>query len=123
MLRLTNEAFEDNATVRVVTLVTLIYLPASFISVSMLATPCKMGLTLSQTVLGMNLFNFDDATGNFVISGQFWIFVVLAVPLTLLTLGTWYVFTRRRRKQQRKRMLEEENEELDEKESLGEYAV
>lgn len=34
MLQLTSEAFEDNATVRVVTLVTLIYLPASFVSVS-----------------------------------------------------------------------------------------
>ncbi|GAB1208462.1 hypothetical protein APSETT445_007212 [Aspergillus pseudonomiae] len=32
MLQLTSEAFEDNATVRVVTLVTLIYLPASFVS-------------------------------------------------------------------------------------------
>lgn len=36
MLRLTNEAFDDNATVMVVTLVTLIYLPASFVSVKML---------------------------------------------------------------------------------------
>jgi hypothetical protein len=34
MLKLTNETFDDNATVRVVTLVTLIYLPASFVSVS-----------------------------------------------------------------------------------------
>lgn len=36
MLQLTSEAFEDNATVRVVTLVTLIYLPASFVSVSLI---------------------------------------------------------------------------------------
>jgi hypothetical protein len=34
MVDLTIESFDDNATVRVVTLVTLIYLPASFVSVS-----------------------------------------------------------------------------------------
>ena len=34
MLKLTDEGFDDNATVKVVTLVTLIYLPASFVAVS-----------------------------------------------------------------------------------------
>lgn len=38
MLKLTNETFDDNATVRVVTIVTLIYLPASFVSVSVIVT-------------------------------------------------------------------------------------
>lgn len=45
MLKLTNETFDDNATVRVVTLVTLIYLPASFVSVSMLASLSTATLT------------------------------------------------------------------------------
>ena len=38
MLRLTNDTVDDSATVRVVTLVTLIYLPASFVAVC-LASP------------------------------------------------------------------------------------
>ncbi|KAA8651230.1 uncharacterized protein ATNIH1004_000108 [Aspergillus tanneri] len=81
MLKLTDAAFDDNATVKVVTLVTLIYLPASFVS----------------TLLGMNLFEFDGGNGRgFTISGQFWIFVVIAVPLTLLTLAAWYLIIRRR---------------------------
>lgn len=42
----------------------------------------------------MNLFSFDGP--KFTVSKEFWIFVVLAVPLTLLTLGSWYMFTRRR---------------------------
>jgi hypothetical protein len=33
MLELTSQSFDENITVRVVTLVTLIYLPASFVSV------------------------------------------------------------------------------------------
>ncbi|KAB8208458.1 hypothetical protein BDV34DRAFT_233333 [Aspergillus parasiticus] len=88
MLQLTSEAFEDNATVRVVTLVTLIYLPASFVS----------------TLLGMNLFEFGDSNGQgFTISKQFWIFVVAAVPLTMLTLGSWYIITKRQVKLRQKR--------------------
>ncbi|RMJ22397.1 hypothetical protein PHISP_06739 [Aspergillus sp. HF37] len=98
MLKLTNETFDDNATVRVVTLVTLIYLPASFVS----------------TLLGMNLFSFEDPEGapNFTISKEFWIFVVLAVPLTLLTLASWYIFTRRR---MLRRKFKRASGELDEK--------
>ncbi|KAI9040380.1 uncharacterized protein KD926_008337 [Aspergillus affinis] len=82
MLKLTNAAINDNATVKVVTLVTLIYLPASFVS----------------TLLGMNLFDFDGEKdgGGFTISRQFWIFVVAAVPLTFLTLASWYLITQRR---------------------------
>jgi hypothetical protein len=34
LLKLTDESLDGNATIRIVTLVTLIYLPASFVSVS-----------------------------------------------------------------------------------------
>lgn len=56
----------------------------------------------------MNLFDFDgECQGGFTISKQFWIFVVLAVPLTLLILASWYVIARRTRKA-RERKTEEE---------------
>ncbi|KAI9371098.1 hypothetical protein BJX61DRAFT_512781 [Aspergillus egyptiacus] len=48
----------------------------------------------------MNLFDYR-AAGDFMISHQFWIFVVIAVPLTVLTVGSWW-FSRRR--QQAKEM-------------------
>ncbi|PYH43991.1 uncharacterized protein BP01DRAFT_299882 [Aspergillus saccharolyticus JOP 1030-1] len=85
MLKLGTESFDDSSTVKSMTLVTLIYLPASFVS----------------SILGMNLFDFDggdEKNGGFTISNQFWIFVVIAVPLTLLTLLSWYLFTRRTKK-------------------------
>jgi hypothetical protein len=65
----------------------------------------------------MNLFSFDDPEGapNFTISKEFWIFVVLAVPLTLLTLASWYIFTRRR---MQRRKSERESRELDEKDPM-----
>ncbi|RAK80840.1 uncharacterized protein BO72DRAFT_492828 [Aspergillus fijiensis CBS 313.89] len=92
MLKLGTESFDDSSTVKAMTLVALIYLPASFVS----------------SILGMNLFDFDGGCqGGFTISKQFWIFVVLAVPLTLLILASWYVITRRTRKA-RERKTEEE---------------
>lgn len=40
LLQLGNESFDDNATVKVVTLVTLIYLPASLVSVRIAISMC-----------------------------------------------------------------------------------
>ncbi|RAL04458.1 uncharacterized protein BO80DRAFT_462077 [Aspergillus ibericus CBS 121593] len=95
MLKLTDEGFDDNATVKVVTLVTLIYLPASFVS----------------TILGMNLFDFANGD-KLSISRQFWIFIVLAVPLTLLTLAMWYFVTQRQLRNRQKKKLKRKEAEL-----------
>jgi hypothetical protein len=50
----------------------------------------------------MNLFSFQsqsDPASGFQISKEFWIFIVLALPLTLLTVGSWYWMARSRKKQ------------------------
>ncbi len=48
----------------------------------------------------MNLFTFQTASGSgFAISEQFWIFIVIAVPLTVATMGLWLIMSRRRKKQ------------------------
>ncbi|KAF8244930.1 hypothetical protein K440DRAFT_557560, partial [Wilcoxina mikolae CBS 423.85] len=90
MLMLTRDTVDDSATVRVVTLVTLIYLPASFVA----------------TVLGMNLFNFsgtnNDGKGpRFTISKQFWIYIALSVPLTCFTVGYWFLMSHRHKMKRR----------------------
>ncbi|KAF4634108.1 hypothetical protein G7Y89_g4004 [Cudoniella acicularis] len=84
MLALTKDTVDDSATVRVITIVTLIYLPASFV--------CSF--------LGMNLFTFgsDPTNPSFGVSKQFWVFFMLTVPLTILTVGIWFLFSHRRKK-------------------------
>ncbi|KAL5341596.1 hypothetical protein BJX70DRAFT_395660 [Aspergillus crustosus] len=81
MLQLNNASAEDNTNVFAVTMVTMVYLPASFVS----------------TFLGMNLFDFNDSKhDDFTVSSKFWIFFAAAVPLTCLTLGFWYLLTKHR---------------------------
>ncbi|KAL8831485.1 MAG: hypothetical protein Q9170_005269 [Blastenia crenularia] len=81
VLRLTTEIVSDSTTVRVITFVTLLYMPATFIA----------------TVLGTNLFTYSTSNSHtgFHVSPQFWVFIVLAVPLTLLTIGCWFFYSQR----------------------------
>jgi len=72
MLKLTMSTVDDSATVRVVTLVTLIYLPFSFMA----------------SVFGMNFFRMNNSN-NVVISPEFWIYVVISIPITVVTMMCW----------------------------------
>ena len=47
----------------------------------------------------MNLFSYGNDDSGFSISPQFWTFVAVAVPLTLFTVGSWFVMTRRKKAQ------------------------
>ncbi|KAL4931548.1 uncharacterized protein BDV17DRAFT_255979 [Aspergillus undulatus] len=81
MLQLADASVEDNANVFVVTVVSLFYLPASFVSI----------------FLGMNFFDFNSPEdGEFATSMKIWIFFLAALPLTCLTVGFWYFLTKHR---------------------------
>lgn len=61
----------------------------------------------------MNLFEFGDSNEKgFTISKQFWIFVVTAVPLTMLTLGSWYIITKRQVRLRQRRKEEREGSKM-----------
>lgn len=67
----------------------------------------------------MNLFDFGPSEGEaegFQISKQFWIFVILTVPLTLITIGSWMVLERKRKEQKKtsRKMLALNTEEKEE---------
>jgi hypothetical protein len=52
-----------------------------------------------QSILGMNLFSFGSDSSGFQTSNQFWIFIVLTIPLTIITVGSWVIMARQGRKQ------------------------
>lgn len=49
----------------------------------------------------MNLLTFQTSTSTVVFAKDFWIFIAIAVPLTLLTLGIWFFATRLEKKNKR----------------------
>ncbi|KAJ9487980.1 hypothetical protein VN97_g5319 [Penicillium thymicola] len=85
MLDLNNRMVELNDRMikanKVVTILTLIYLPASLMS----------------SIFGMNLFKFDDGTTEeFKVSRQLWIYVVATIILGCLTYVIWYLWSHKR---------------------------
>ncbi|KUM64230.1 hypothetical protein ACN42_g2875 [Penicillium freii] len=66
---------------KVVTILTLMYLPASLMS----------------SIFGMNLFKFDDGTTEeFKVSRQIWIYVVATIILGFLTYVIWYLWSHKK---------------------------
>lgn len=87
LLSLTKKSVDDNATVIVVTFITLIYLPTQFVA----------------TFFGMNFLTFQSQTSTIIFAKDFWIFIATAVPLTVATLGMWFLATHREKKGKEKR--------------------
>ncbi|KAL4945276.1 hypothetical protein BDV06DRAFT_45373 [Aspergillus oleicola] len=83
--RQTEFMLRDSTTVRVITVVTLIYLPSTFMA----------------TLLGMNSFFEMDNNRRIVVAPQFWIYIVCAVPLTAATLCYWWYFQRSKQRKER----------------------
>ncbi|KAL3458231.1 hypothetical protein BJX64DRAFT_267048 [Aspergillus heterothallicus] len=68
----------DSTMMKTIAFVSMVYLPATFVS----------GL------FGTNFFDFDSPTGKWAHS-HFWLYWAVAVPLTMITMGTWGAWHRR----------------------------
>ena len=84
------ETRRDSAAMKTIATLTMLYLPATFVS----------------SLFGTNFFALStNGRGNpvFVVSELWWMYLVSAVPLTLLNLFVWRVWLRRRMKRQSQR--------------------
>lgn len=78
-----------------VAFVSMVYLPGTFVSVSV---PITCGYLLStdgvtQGLFGTNFFSFQADPGNtWLTADEFWMYWAVTIPLTLLTLGVWGVW-------------------------------
>ncbi|KAF4313988.1 hypothetical protein GTA08_BOTSDO00104 [Botryosphaeria dothidea] len=69
VLQLTRSTVDDSITIKVITVVTLVYLPFTFVA----------------TLLSMGVFGLD-ASNQLTVSPQLWIFFAISIPLTLVTM-------------------------------------
>jgi hypothetical protein len=81
MHELTKKSMQDAAAVKVLTILTLVYLPTTVVS----------------NFFSTSFVNSEPASGvgaHITVSSDWWIFAVVSIPLTLLTLYVWLVWMR-----------------------------
>ena len=70
---------EDSNAMKTLAAVTVVFLPSTFVA-ALFSTP---------------LFHWSpENSGNSLVSKQFWIFWATSIPLTILTLGAWFIWIR-----------------------------
>ncbi|KAJ0307945.1 hypothetical protein COL516b_003920 [Colletotrichum fioriniae] len=69
----------ESAQMRTIALLTMIYLPLSSVA----------------AIFSMDMFNWEAVEGQSIVSKHIWLFAVLTVGLTLLTIAAWFLGTRR----------------------------
>ena len=72
-VRIANATQSDSAAMRTIAYVTLIFFPATFAS----------------ALFSTSFFNFDASTGVWAVSGKFWIYWMVSIPLTALCILSW----------------------------------
>lgn len=95
-------AHRDGETMKGISILGLIFLPGTFVSVSITALPILLSFYLpccDQAIFSMSFFtvNTNPSTGllEWEVSKQFWLYWIVALPLTGLTLALWYYWRRR----------------------------
>ncbi|CCF46980.1 hypothetical protein CH063_15544 [Colletotrichum higginsianum] len=69
----------ESAQMRTIALLTMIYLPLSSVA----------------SIFSMDMFNWEAIEGQVIVSKHIWLFFVLAIGLTMITVAAWFFGTRR----------------------------
>jgi hypothetical protein len=77
--RMTEAALRDNATMKTIAILTMIFLPSTAVA----------------SFFSMSMFNWSAETGAQLPSKWLWVFFVIAIPLTILVLAGWYLWVKR----------------------------
>jgi hypothetical protein len=94
MVQLTMKSQKDAATLKKVTWLTSIYLPASFVSVRQSSEGVLFEADPHQQFLSMGYLTVNSTKNRASLrfASELWIFVILTVILLLLTLAGWLCF-------------------------------
>ena len=83
----------DSGAMRTIAVVTMAFLPPTFLSAS-LPRYLPRNANAKQAIFSMSIFNYTPSHGTepsrWSVLGKFWIYWVLAIPLTCLIMVTWF---------------------------------
>lgn len=91
----------DSSQMRSIALLTMVFLPLTTLAVShqnhieRFAPGAEAHADLRQSIFSTTFFNWGQTDGHAIVSGYIWVFVVLAVGITTITVGAWYYATHR----------------------------
>ncbi len=72
--------------------VTIAFLPATFVAVCSLADVCLEEILIAwQTLFAMPMFEWDSG-GKHTVNSKFWVYWVVSIPLTLIIIAGWRVW-------------------------------
>jgi len=96
MHHLTERSTKDAAAVKILTVITLIYLPTTIVAVSFMCCLLKLRANYRKNFFSTQFVQTNDA-GHMRLSNNAWLLAAIAIPLTFLTIalwGTWVYFTK-----------------------------
>lgn len=99
MVRISEAVQNDSAAMKTIAILTLTFLPATFVSVGKFSLPCQV---LQQLTALQAVFNFSP--GNeahpeaWVVSEKIWIYWVISLQLTIVTILSWFTWQRKFRR-------------------------
>lgn len=105
ILALTKSTVDDSATVRVMTAITLVYLSCTVVAVSLslliASLVSELTYAVSKTIFSTPFFELEGKAKSLIVSPDFWVYIAISAPLTIVTLGYWrWSLARKRRQRQ-----------------------
>jgi hypothetical protein len=113
------QAMHEGASMRAIAIVSMLFLPGTFVCVSIMAPFSSACINGTQGILGTNLFSQEDSspesTSNkaqsaFRAASQWWILLVTILPLTGLTFIGWSIWRKRTEKEITRKIAQEDLE-------------
>lgn len=106
---------QETVSMRIITLITLIFLPGTFVSVSCFSGLAYVSILLTrrQTIMSTDIVTWDTNSLNqqeeTVFTGAVKFFLILTLPLIFATFAAWAGFYWSEKRKERKRWDEDEN--------------
>jgi hypothetical protein len=78
--KLAHASKRDSAAMKTISLLGVIFFPGAYLA----------------SVFSMTFFNFQNEGPQPAVSGKFWIYWVITIPVTMVIVGIWYVWEKKR---------------------------